>query len=346
MEFEATKAKLTSLATNLNISGTTITDFSWLVKFEGVVPHMYKDSEGKITVGIGHNISGNGGKADMARLSFELKDQTDLKMTNDAYLNKLGTLFTGYIKNSLPNSKAVPSILVDLITNPAKLNVHFFKSTNNNILKKISFPKLAEFEYDHIQTLTGKNRKDYSLHTILNLKDSEILRMFQKDIDKLYGGLSKGFAKEQQPEKIQMALIDMSFNMGSGNTNDKYPNLQNKLSKAVKSKTADNSDDYLSAALETHRDPGGNKNTENRNIFVAECFFWVAASIMKKYNVSVKDIENKLIETFKKYRNSPSIKNVHASIDCTGKLENSITAIAANPDNETQFKTSIKKYFP
>jgi len=228
---------------------------------------MYKDHEGNITVGIGHNIDGNEFRAGVNRLAFELQNPVELKNTSPLYLKKLGEKFKDKLKTALPTNKQMPSLLLDLITNPTKLNVHFFASTHHNIIRKISFKDLILFEYDHITTIGGSSVNNWT------------------------------------------KLIET-------------------LHQAVKADHRDKGNLYLEAVLESRRKPQNLEHPEIRNIFVAECFFWVAARYFKQSGSSITETENKLKDGLKSYRATESFKKDNKYSQISNKLENKIPLIA------------------
>lgn len=181
-----------------------------LLKSEDKINHLYQDSEGNITVGIGHLV--------------RKKDQISVV-----------TMYT----------------VVD--DQPGKL------------------ASQKQKEEEHVKIGKQTKRRPaiwYRQFTTLMMKRSDIERLFKKDLDSFYVDLtrrykkSNGFSKkfDDFPDKVQMALFDMIFNLGA----TKLRKLFTEFHKAIAR------EDWAKAAEESSRKKiGPDRNSYVKGLFNA-----------------------------------------------------------------------------
>ena len=196
---------------NATVKSTVITK---LEEYEGRYNHLYLDTKGKVTVGVGH---------------------------------------------LLANKTAIHSVTM-------------YKIVNNLPSIAATIPE-KDTEYNNI----AKQKKNYKAswykqHTTLVMKDTDINAQRDKHIDSFYKELtgiykkSNGYADDFDnfPEKVQIALFDMIFNLGAGKLRNTFPSFN----------TAIKSNDWAKAGSESNR-PDVNAS---RNQFVSDLFNAAAAA--------------------------------------------------------------------
>jgi GH24 family phage-related lysozyme (muramidase) len=74
--------------------------------------------------------------------------------------------------------------------------------------------------------MKGKIARSYRQFTSLDLPDVQINQLFQKRIEGFQKELRKSYAKyDSYPGRVQLAMLDMAFQLGTYGLKNKWPNL-------------------------------------------------------------------------------------------------------------------------
>lgn len=176
--------------------------------YEGFINHLYLDTKGKVTVGVGHLISNK---------------------------NAVSGITLYKVKNKI-------------LTTPATLQEKMTEFTN---IAKLPWGKRY-------------SAKSFESHTSLKMKDFDIKNLLNKQIDNFYLELKNIYKKDKGCTKnfedldnnVQIALLDMVFNLGTTKLVHSFPKFHDAIKKG----------EYDNAAKQSHR----LDVEENRNKYVKD----------------------------------------------------------------------------
>jgi GH24 family phage-related lysozyme (muramidase) len=145
--------------------------------FEKTIPYMYLDTEGKVTVGVGHNITDNN---DLDQLIFFVR-----RLTRHHVIGG---------DTGVPLSK---DRLGQQATEAEKKNDSDFLSKHKG---------LGKYAPEHL-----------AKYTTLEMPSGEIEKLFESDLKKAIGKARAEFGIDfdTYPVQVQAAIIDIAFNVGS-----------------------------------------------------------------------------------------------------------------------------------
>ncbi len=201
--------------------------------YEGRFGHMYLDGLGHVTIGVGHLLyqrprSQSGIKLNVTSINGEQR----------VALSKVNFLITIEYKDPKKAKETRKPT-------PSELEYAFMKvaSRNAGYLGR-AYRKFSNLAYkDHASD--WPDYKDAQIY----ISDSEISRIFTEDIETKVKELKqtfrflKGNQFDLLPDKVQEALIDMSFNLGANGLKKKFPSFMDAIAKG----------DYLKASKESKR---------------------------------------------------------------------------------------------
>lgn len=169
------------------------------------------------------------------------------------YLDTKGKVTVG-IGHLVANRQAVVSITM--------------YSTKNGVATKAATLQEKQAEYDNV----SKQKKNYKAswykqHTTLIMKDMDIVKLRDSHINSFYKELGNIYRKtngyqsdfDSLPEKVQMSLFDMIFNLGATKLQSVFVNFN----KAIKAEKWDE------AAKQSNRpDVSGKRNAYVKGLFM------------------------------------------------------------------------------
>jgi GH24 family phage-related lysozyme (muramidase) len=151
---------------------------------------------------------------------------------NHFYLDSLGKVTVG-IGHLVASKAGVSSITM--------------YTAGNNLPARSASLQDKQAEYDHIaRQQKGRVASWYKQHAKLMMKDRDINILMERHLDSFYRDLaniyrkSKGYPEDfdHLPQKVQMALFDMIFNLGAQRLVSSFPSLNNCIKAGDWSKAA------------------------------------------------------------------------------------------------------------